>query len=126
MMSKCNAAGSGRYGRYGRLQVFQNEGESLKQVYAEFDHDWNTEMKGASHAKVFFKWPYLIVGSTNWTVASRANVELSCLMKIHEPTRAYVNQFIRDMRRNERIISLAEIQELAKAALDRRRIDEVD
>ena len=36
---------------------------------------------GALHAKVFFKEPYLIVGSANWSVASESNHEAGVLLQ---------------------------------------------
>ena len=37
---------------------------------------------GAQHSKVFFVPPVLILGSTNWSVASEANREMSCVLRI--------------------------------------------
>ena len=56
-------------------------------------------MFGASHAKVMYAYPYLIVGSTNWSVSSEANRELSAVLEVEdEETRNYVEGILNDLR----------------------------
>ena len=54
---------------------------------------------GACHAKLLYAHPYLIIGSTNWSVSSEANRELSLILEIEdEETRNYVEANLQVMK----------------------------
>ena len=54
---------------------------------------------GACHAKVMYMYPYLLVGSTNWSVSSEANRELSAVLEIDDQeTQDYVEAMLNDLR----------------------------
>ena len=58
---------------------------------------------GALHAKVMYCYPYLIVGSTNWSISSEANRELSVLAKVEDDeTREYVEAELDELQHGKR------------------------
>ena len=53
---------------------------------------------GHCHAKALYMYPYLIVGSTNWSVSSESNLELGLLLEIQDrETREYVEKHLVSM-----------------------------
>ena len=60
--------------------------------------------------------PYLILGSTNWTVASRAKAEVSCLTKVKSDSEELMHRFVEDMRMDESLLALRGMQDLALAS----------
>ena len=56
-------------------------------------------MVGACHAKVMYMYPYLLVGSTNWSVSSEANKVFSAVLEIDDQeTRDYVEKTLNGMK----------------------------
>ena len=65
---------------------------------------------GACHAKLMYVYPYLIAGSTNWSVSSEANQELSLILEIKdEETRNYVEATLQVMKAGATLQSEASI-----------------
>ena len=53
---------------------------------------------GHCHAKALYMYPYLIIGSTNWSVSSESNLELGLLLEIQDrETRVYVETHLQSM-----------------------------
>ena len=76
----------------GRLCVYSQTGSCVKAAYARHDRSLSREVGlGHCHAKVLYKYPCLMVGSTNWSVSSESNLELSVLLEIQDrETKQYV------------------------------------
>ena len=56
-------------------------------------------MFGACQAKVMYMCPYLLVGSTNWSVSLEAKRELSAVLEIDDQeTQDYVEKLLNDMK----------------------------
>ena len=74
-------AGAARAPWPGRLLVFSQTGRSVKAAYSRHGRGVGSSVGlGACHAKVMYLYPYLITGSTNWSVSSEANQELSLIL----------------------------------------------
>ena len=81
------------HSRGGRLRVFSVKGRDVSTVYGRYDRRASPELIGAGHAKVLYSHPYLIVGSSNWSISSEANLELSAVLMIEDAdTRTYVEK----------------------------------
>ena len=76
----------------GRLRVFSQTGSSVKTAYERHGRGVSSFVGlGSCHAKMLYMYPYLITGSTNWSVSSEANLELSLILEIQDrETRHYV------------------------------------
>ena len=83
----------------GRLRVFSQTGSCVKTAYARYDRTLSRNVGlGNSHAKLLYAHPYLMIGSTNWTVASESNLELSVLLEIMDrETKEYVESELEPM-----------------------------
>ena len=61
--------------------VCSQHGLEADGVYGRYGRSSGSCNRGALHAKVFYREPYIIVGSSNWTLASEANREVSVLLE---------------------------------------------
>ena len=87
--------------------------QSVRPVYAAWGRALSAgvvDKKGAQHSKVFSAGKFLIVGSTNWTVSSEANQELSVLLYIEPNGMAFRSQVLSDMSEMARAVTYREIQ----------------
>ena len=84
----------------GRLLVFSQTGGSVKAAYSRHGRGVGSSVgQGACHAKVMYMHPYLITGSTNWSVSSEANQELSLILEVKDQeTRNYVEANLQLMK----------------------------
>ena len=83
----------------GQLRIFSQTGSCVRTAYARYDRTLTRDVSlGHSHAKLLYTYPYLLIGSTNWTVASESNLELSVLLEIQDrETRQYVEAELEPM-----------------------------
>ena len=83
----------------GRLRVFSQTGSCVKTAYARYDRTLSRDVGlGHSHAKLLYTYPYLLIGSTNWSVASESNLELNVLLEILDrETKQYVEAELEPM-----------------------------
>ena len=67
----------------GSLKVMSQHGLEIDKVNRRYGRHSgaNCPTNGALHAKVFFKEPYIIIGSANWSVASEGNQEAGVLLE---------------------------------------------
>ena len=84
----------------GRLRIFSQVGASVGAAYERYGRNaGSSAVWGACHAKLMYAYPYLMVGSTNWSVSSEANQELSLILEIEdEETRNYVEAKLHEMK----------------------------
>jgi hypothetical protein len=93
-------------------QVRLAKGGPLVKEYESVGRRINKEFEGVSHAKAILTGNWFLCGSTNWTTASRGNVERNVLTKLneHATRRLYreaedewdkAEEFTRDVRRFE-------------------------
>ena len=69
----------------GQLRVFSQTGSCVRTAYARYDRTLSRNVGlGHCHAKLLYTYPYLLIGSTNWTVASESNLELNVLLEIQD------------------------------------------
>ena len=96
----------------GRLCVYSQTGGDVKAAYARHDRSLSREVGlGHCHAKALYKYPYLLVGSTNWSVASESNLELSVLLEIQDrETKEYVEAQLKPMTVGAVLQSAASIE----------------
>ena len=88
-------AGRGR----GRLRIFQVEGRRAQAMYGRYGRRVSDDLMGSLHAKVMYCYPYLVVGSTNWSISSEANKELSVLIEVEDDeTRDYVEDELDELQ----------------------------
>ena len=88
-------AGRGR----GRLRIFHVEGRRAQAAYSRYDRRVSNELIGSLHAKVMYSYPYLVLGSTNWSISSEANKELSVLVEIEDDeTRDYFEDELSELQ----------------------------
>ena len=68
-------------------------------AYARYDRTLSRNVGlGNSHAKLLYTYPYLLIGSTNWSVASESNLELNVLLEIMDrETKQYVESELEPM-----------------------------
>ena len=101
MMGECNEAGCGPNSPVTRLKIMKSRGTALQRVYSAFGRplsDRYCYKQGAHHTKAFSVGKFLVVGSTNWTVSSEANQELSVLMYIEQGGADLRAQAIADLK----------------------------
>ena len=111
MLGGCREAGDGSEHR---LRVRKLRGCSLSSVYSGWARplaNRNCYKQGAQHSKVFSAGRFLIIGSTNWTVSSEANQELSVLLYIEPSGNELRARAIADMGLTARAVSFRDIQE---------------
>ena len=67
----------------GSLKVMSQHGLEIDKVNRRYGRRSGADCptNGALHAKVFFKEPFLIIGSANWSVASEGNQEAGVLLE---------------------------------------------
>jgi phosphatidylserine/phosphatidylglycerophosphate/cardiolipin synthase-like enzyme len=68
---------------HGSVEMRSWSGRSCADVYREVGRSVASHIRGIQHSKVLRVDDYLIVGSCNWTTASRANSELGVLIKMN-------------------------------------------
>ena len=114
MMGDCNSSGCGPSSTGTCcLHVRKSEGNRLRPVYTAWGRTLSAgfaDKNGAQHSKVFSTGKFMVVGSTNWTVASEANQELSVLMYIEGNGAAFRAQTLTDMASTARAVTYNEIQ----------------
>lgn len=116
MMQQCNNAGCGPSAEDGRrtLDIRKQQGQLIAPVYAAWGRPIYRSndrfgTKGAMHAKLFVIGPkhcvppqedrrVVVMGSTNMTVASECNLELSLTLEFGSEGAATVDQVVRDLR----------------------------
>ena len=83
----------------------------MRTTYARYDRTVSRDVGlGHCHAKVLYKYPYLMIGSTNWSVASESNLELSVLLEIQDrETKQYVESQLMPMTAGAVLQSAASI-----------------
>ena len=83
----------------GQLRVFSQTGSCVKTAYARYGRTLSRNVGlGSCHAKLLYTYPYLLIGSTNWTVASESNLELNVLLEIMDrETKEYVESQLEPM-----------------------------
>ena len=87
----------------GRLRIFQVGGRRCQGAYSRYGRRVSDDYMGALHAKVLYSYPYLIMGSTNWSISSEANKELSVLAKVEDDeTREYVEAELDELQHGKR------------------------
>ena len=83
----------------GRLEVFRQAGFDTDKVYRRYDWYGGQGYQGRLHAKVLYTGTYLLMGSSNWSVATEANHEMNVLLKIPDAeTRSYVEQYLKRLK----------------------------
>ena len=69
------------------LHVRKSEGSRLRPIYSAWGRTLSSgtvDKTGARHSKMFSAGKFLIVGSTNWTVSSECNADLSVALQIFD------------------------------------------
>ena len=94
-----NALGSCARARgRGSLRLFSQIGRNIQPIYDKYNRSISQSAFGSLHAKVLYAYPYLLVGSANWSISSEANKELSLILEIQDgATRSYVEQQLYEM-----------------------------
>ena len=99
------------------------------QAYQEFGRTWRTETNGIAHVKMFVSNHVVIMGSMNWTVASRSNVELGIMLDVSGSSpfggpgsagRDYLYRTLDELMVNKREYDLFRLKHLSKLAQIRR------
>ena len=113
MVDACNRAGCGPdCGGACNLEIWSQHGQQLGPVYRKWGrpiHPTTEHKCGCLHAKVFAigrkvftaeddDSKILILGSTNWTVSSEANMELDVVLEIEKDGTATLEAVLQDMR----------------------------
>ena len=95
----------------GRLTVFSHVGFELKPVYQRYGRSIsNFVREGQCHAKVMYAPPYLILGSSNWSVSSEANAELDVILDVRdEQTGEYIRETLDRMKEGAKEVSLTDL-----------------
>ena len=139
MMERCNAAGCGPSSPDSRnLEIWKQQGQPIGPVYASWGRPLSTKGKGASssfdqkkgalHAKMFVLGPKRVgsasecsriaaIGSTNWTVASETNQEVSTVLEIGGGGAAGTDHSVRDMRQGASLVSFQDMQDYARKSV---------
>ena len=104
------------------FEVWKQEGQRIASVYTAWGRRTNVPptKKGPLHAKVFVLGPamhvspdddnrVMVMGSTNWTISSESNVELSVALQIGKEGAAGVDHVVRDLRHNATIVTYEEM-----------------
>ena len=65
----------------GSLTAWSQHGLEADDVYRRYGRSSGSCNRGVLHAKVFYREPFIIVGSSNWTIASETNREVSVLLQ---------------------------------------------
>ena len=118
MMGDCNSSGCGPTSTgpcY--LHVRKLEGSRLRHAYSAWGRPLIgpiADKSGAQHSKVFSTGKFMVVGSTNWTVASEANQELSVLLYIEPNGTAFRSRTLTDMAGMARSVTYSEIQRVVE------------
>ena len=104
------------------LEVWKQEGQRIASVYTAWGRRTRVAptKRGPLHAKVFVLGPavrvssdddnrVMVMGSTNWTISSESNVELSVALQIGKEGAAGVDHVVRDLRHNATIVTYEEM-----------------
>ena len=120
MMGRCNDDRCGPESLCPKLVIRSARGSPLRPVYEahgrglsryQMDRSGDSgEPRGAQHAKVLSVDSWLIIGSTNWTVASEANQELSALIHVEPVGARYQHTIVDDLSKRARRVSFSEMK----------------
>ena len=104
------------------LEVWKQRGPGIASVYAAWGRRPRVSLqkRGPLHAKVFVLGPavrvpsdddnrVMVMGSTNSTISSESNVELSVALQIGKEGAAGVDHVVRDLRHNATMVTYAEM-----------------
>ena len=95
----------------GGLQAFSQNGLDAPSVYRRYDRSSGKCNHGALHAKVFYRKPFVIVGSSNWAIASEANREMGVLLQAtNEEALSYVERPVTKLSLGARQVSAEHIR----------------
>ena len=116
MMREC--AGSS-----GRLELLAKKGYEQIPVYAYYDRALrgSREKVGAQHAKLLYLHPFLLVGSTNWSVSSETNRECSCLHWIGGASKVMIECLFDRLEFEAKRIQESDLKERHTASMTRGR-----
>ena len=128
MIGRCNDDLCGPDSLYPKLEVRSARGSPQGPVYQAYgraapryqtDRSGDAgEPRGAQHAKVLSVDSWMIIGSTNWTVAAEANQELSALIHIEPVGTRYQHTIVDDLSKRARRVSFADMRNyVAKGGL---------
>ena len=105
----------------GKLRVYSQRGSCVKAAYERHGRcskalcdvlDAGGPKLGNCHTKALYTYPYLIVGSTNWSVCSESNLELGLLLEIQDrESREYVEKYLQSLTNGaveQNAVSIAE------------------
>ena len=108
------------------LEVWKQQGQPCGPVYDRWErgHGFHASKRGALHAKVFVIGPAtcvttredtrtMVLGSTNWTISSECNAELSVALRIGNEGAAGVDHVVRDLRYGATMVSYSSVMGLA-------------
>ena len=113
MVDACNAAGGGPdSGNACTLEVWTQCGQRIAPVYRKWKRTTHANLEnkfGALHAKMFAIGPKLVdaeaedskvvvLGSTNWTVSSEANMELDVILEVGKDGTATMDALLTEMK----------------------------
>ena len=132
MMGRCEAAGCGQSTVCDRtLEVWKQQGQRTAPVYASWGrrHNFHESKRGPLHAKVFVIGPtkrvpaeedsrVVVMGSTNWTVSSECNAELSVALQIGNEGAAGVDHVVRELRQGATMVTYASMLNLSAAQME--------
>ena len=109
----CNEAGCGPdKGRVCNLEVWSQYGQRIAPVYRKWKRPTHAQLEnkfGALHAKMFAIGPKLVdaeaedskvvvLGSTNWTISSEANMELDAILEVGKDGTATMDAVLTEMK----------------------------
>ena len=132
MMRRCEAAGCGQSTVCDRtLEVWKQQGQRTAPVYASWGrrHNFHESKRGPLHAKVFVIGPakrvpaeedsrVVVMGSTNWTVSSECNAELSVALQIGNEGAAGVDHVVRELRHGATMVTYGSMLSLSTAQME--------
>ena len=127
MMRRCEEARCGQTTVYDRtLEIWKQQGQLCAPVYESWNrgHRFDALKRGPLHAKVFVIGPahrvpaeedtrVVVMGSTNWTVSSECNAELSVALQIGSEGAAGVDHVVRELRKGATMVTYASMLSLS-------------
>ena len=95
----------------GSLKVYSQEGPELKHVYQRYDRTISSRVRnGRCHAEVLYSAPYLIMGSSNWSVSSEGNVEMDVVLNVRgQEMQSYVQSMMDKMKHGATLIDVQDV-----------------
>ena len=93
-------------GRRGRMELYAQRGFNQLPVYSSYGRTLGgpREKVGCQHAKLMYVHPFLLIGSTNWSVSSETNREHSCLIWIGESSGHMMDSLFERLERNAKVV----------------------